>query len=188
MFLRYSVLYILTHRLNLSVRAFAGYLAIPGFQKFYRELVDKYMRPSGRLLYPEYVSSRDDSNSFAFTIQYQRSTETESRQHSDASALTFSINMNMHGEEYTGSLLYFVDPITGEKKKAVFGLGDAILHRGATRRAALPITSGLCSTIVLWLYGENGFNYYPYSANEQLTAQERWTKPSAKSKGTWGWL
>ena len=46
-----------------------GYLAAPGFQALYRELMDKYMRPSARLLFPEVMGY--DTQTFGFSIQYQ---------------------------------------------------------------------------------------------------------------------
>lgn len=172
--------------MSLIRAVFAGYLAVPGFQKFYRELIDKYMRPSGRLLYPEYINSSDDSESFAFTIQYQPSKDAQIRQHSDRSSLTFNININLPDEKYTGSSLYYVDPKSGEKKFASFGLGEAIVHRGDTQHAALPITSGTRSNVVLWLYGEDGkINHDPYGLEEQLTREQRWTKPTTQSTNTW---
>lgn len=160
-----------------------GYLAIPSFQEFYRDLIDSYMRPSGRLLYPQYINAEDDSESFAFSIQYQPSKDEEIRQHSDASALTFNVNMNLPDEEWSGSSLYFIDPSTGKKKHVSFGLGEAIVHRGATPHAALPITSGTRSNLVMWLYGEEmSFNRFaPYSPQQQLTREQRWTKPAKKS-------
>lgn len=95
--------------------------------------------------------------------------------------------MNLPDEDYTGSSLYFVDPKTGNQKYASFGFGEAIVHRGAIPHAALPIKSGTRSNVVLWLYGESGrFNYgFPYGPNEQLTREQRWSKPSEKSTDTW---
>ena len=156
-----------------------GYLAIPKFQTFYRDLMDSYMRPLGRLFFPEYIQEDDDSETFAFSIQYQAGKDQSIRQHSDSSSLTLNINLNMPtGEEFEGSSLYFVDPATGEKNIVNFAPGVAVMHRGATPHAALPITKGERSNLVLWLVGKNGHtSYFPYAPGERMTRQERWTKP-----------
>ena len=157
-----------------------GYLAIPEFQKWYSDLMDTYMRPLGRLFYPEYISAEDDCESFAFSIGYQAEKDTSIQQHTDASALTLNINLNLPdgAEEYSGSSLYFVDRATGKKHTVTFAPGVAIMHRGAVPHAALPITGGERTNIVLWEYGKQGrVNHYPYPKETQLTREERWTKP-----------
>lgn len=165
-----------------------GYMAMPDFQRFYRDLIDSYMRPLGRLFFPEYIQAEDDSESFAFTIQYQANKDQSIRQHSDASSLTFNINLNMPaGEEFTGSSLYFVDESTGQKNTVNFAPGVAVMHRGATQHAALPIISGERTNMVLWLYGENGRtnSYYPYKQEEQMSREARWVKPVQDSDDRW---
>lgn len=156
-----------------------GYLAIPAFQAFYRDLMDTYMRPLGRLFFPEYITSADDSNTFAFTIQYQAGLDQSIREHYDASSITLNINLNLPEETFSGSSLYFVDPATGRKHDVSFAPGMAAIHRGRLLHAALPITSGVRSNIVLWLYGKNGraSGTQQYPAEEQLTPAERWRKP-----------
>ena len=157
-----------------------GYLAIPQFQKFYRELIDTYMRPLGRLFFPEYIQASEDSESFAFSIQYQAGGDQSIRQHTDASSLTLNINLNIPdgGEDWSGSSLYFVEPETGKRNYVDFAPGVAIMHRGMTAHAALPITSGERSNLVLWLYGKDQrMRYTPYGPDDRMTPQERWTKP-----------
>lgn len=94
--------------------------------------------------------------------------------------------MNLPDEEWTGSSLYFVDPSTGEKNYVSFELGEAIVHRGAMPHAALPITSGTRSNLVMWLYGPGMmFNRSAaYNAEEQLSRAQRWTKPTTRSTDT----
>ena len=88
-----------------------GSLAAPRFQSFYKTVMDKYMRPLGRLLWPE--TTGYDSQTFGFSIQWQApekdasgggSTDTNIRQHTDASSVTLNLNINLPGEEFTGAL------------------------------------------------------------------------------------
>ena len=154
-----------------------GYLAMPSFQEFYKNLMETYMRPLGRLFYPEYINDQDDSQTFGFSIATM---EKGLRMHTDSSALTLNMNMNLPSEDWEGSSLLFVDPKTLERNKVVFGRGEAVIHRGATAHMSLPLTNGLPRrNLVLWLYGKNGRvnRGAPYPAHEQLTQQERWTKP-----------
>lgn len=159
-----------------------GYIVIPDFQTFYRDLMDTYMRPLGRLFFPEYIHADEDSETFGFTIQCQAGKDQSIRQHSDSSSLTLNINLNLlTGEDYSGSSPHFVDPATGEKNMVSFAPGVAIMHRGATQHAALPRTSGERSNMALWLYGKDGqTGYYPYRPEEQMSAEDRWTKPTEK--------
>lgn len=138
------------------------------------------MRPLGRLFFPEYIQAEEDSETFGFTIQYQAGKDQSIRQHSDSSSLTLNINLNLpDGEDYSGSSLYFVDPATGLKNTVNFAPGVAVMHRGATQHAALPITSGERSNMVLWLYGKDGHTgYYPYGESDRMSREERWTKPT----------
>jgi len=154
-----------------------GYLAADSFQRFYQQLLAEYMRPIGRLLYPEYMNGSDDSQTFGFSIEYQPTTEQGIRMHSDSSALTLNINMNLPGETWEGSNLLF--PTEKEKHLVDFGPGVAVLHRGATLHAALPLTAGQRSNLVLWLYGPYGsVNREPQSVLQ--TPEERWSKTSVR--------
>jgi hypothetical protein len=151
-----------------------GYLAAPSFQAIYRALIDTYMRPMGRLLYPE-IAGFDDQ-SFGFSIHYEPSTDQAIRQHSDASTTTLNINMNLPTEEYSGSELYFLDQ-NYSKYSYRFTPGVAVLHRGAVPHAALPITSGSRSNLVLWLYGKDGRTPSSY-AETTVTSSLPWWAPS----------
>jgi len=157
-----------------------GYLAIPAFQDFYQKLLmDTFMRPLGRLFYPDYIQRADDSQTFGFTIAWQAGTNTDKNihQHSDASALTLNINVNDPQEDFEGSSLYFVDQQTGKKHVVHFNPGEAIMHRGSVPHASLPITKGERRNMVLWLYGEQGqYSHFPYPS--RMSAQERWKKPA----------
>ncbi len=153
-----------------------GFLAAPGFQRFYRELVEKYMRPIARLLFPEVMGY--DTQTFGFSIQYQAGMDTSLRLHTDASAATLNINLNLPGEEFTGSEVDFYDPNTGRVKRLTFKPGSAMIHRGNVPHAAQPITSGERSNLVLWLYGDHMQIPQQAEQNVDIDAHLRWTVPS----------
>lgn len=159
-----------------------GYLATRAFQEFYRKiLIDTYMRPLGRLFFPDYIQADDDSQSFGFSIQYQAGKDQSIREHCDASSLTLNINLNLPNgqEQYEGSSLYFKDQMSGTKTSVKFSPGYAVIHRGAVPHAALPIANGQRSNLVLWLFGRQGWSsHIPYSKEEQMSRMERWTKPT----------
>ncbi|OED80839.1 2OG-Fe(II) oxygenase [Vibrio cyclitrophicus ZF65] len=154
-----------------------GYLAAPSFQAFYRDLLDSYMRPIARLLFPEIMGY--DTQTFGFSIQYQANKDTSLRLHTDASSVTLNININMPDEEFSGSELNFYDPATGKMNETTFTPGVAMIHRGNVAHAALPITSGERSNLVLWLYGDRGQIPHHNSSLEPINAHQRWTIPTA---------
>lgn len=153
-----------------------GYLAAPGFQTFYQILMDRYMRPIARMLFPEITGY--DSQTFGFSIQYQAGMDTSLRLHTDASAATLNINMNMKGETFSGSEVDFYDPSTGKVSRLSFKPGVAMLHRGNIPHAAQPITRGERSNLVLWLYGAQGSLPRGYT-DASLNPDERWNTPKA---------
>ena len=152
-----------------------GYIAAPGFQNFYRQLFDKYLRPVARLLFPEVMGY--DTQTFGFSIQWQAGMDTSLRLHTDASAVTINLNMNLPGETFTGSEVDFYDPTTRQVTRLSFEPGSATIHRGSVAHASQPITSGTRSNMVLWLYGDRmqipRHNIQPAAVD----AKARWTLP-----------
>lgn len=155
-----------------------GFLAAPAFQLFYRQLMDKYMRPIARLLFPEVMGY--DSQTFGFSIQYQSDMDTSLRPHTDASAATMNINLNLPNEEFEGSEVDFYNAETGKNVQLVFEPGVAVIHRGNAMHAARPITKGERSNIVLWLYGDRMQIPNPNNRVVGDTAEQRWKLPSAE--------
>ena len=154
-----------------------GYLAAPNFQTFYREMLDTYMRPIARMLFPEVMGY--DTQTFGFSIHYQPNTDSSIRPHTDASAVTLNINLNLPSEAFTGSAVDFFDVATGQKIALTFKPGTAMIHRGNVVHAAQPITSGERTNFVLWLYGDRG-QIPPQGAKRPTKdAHERWTTPTA---------
>lgn len=155
-----------------------GYLAAPSFQTFYREIMDKYMRPISRLLFPEVMGF--DTQTFGFSIQYEPGIDTSLRAHTDASSATLNVNLNLPDESFEGSEVDFYDPKTGQANRLSFEPGTAMLHRGKIAHAAQPITAGKRTNFVFWLYGD--FMQIPgeYDQPKMIDAKERWTIPITK--------
>ena len=168
------------HGMMLDRRS-SGYLAAPSFQALYGRILDAYMRPISRLLFPEIVGF--DTQSFGFSIQYRPGMDTSIRPHTDASAVTLNINLNLPGESFSGSSVDFFAPRTGRPSTFVFAPGVAVLHRGSVAHAARPITSGARTNFVLWLYGDQGRMPPRGSAPATTDARTRWTALSAASDG-----
>lgn len=154
-----------------------GFLAAPKFQMFYQELMDKYMRPIARLLYPEVMGY--DTQTFGFSINYQTGVDTSLRLHTDASAATLNVNLNLPGEEFTGSEVDFYDKATGKMNRLSFKSGIAMIHRGSIAHAAQPITSGERSNFVFWLYGDRGLIPRPFGESIAVSAHDRWKVPTS---------
>lgn len=153
-----------------------GYLAAPSFQGFYQRLMDHFMRPIARMLFPEVTGF--DSQTFGFSIQYQAGMDTSLRLHTDASSATLNINMNLPDERFTGSEVDFYDSTTGNVNRVRFEPGVAMIHRGNVAHAAQPITSGERSNLVLWLFGERGRIPQNMDSTSFKSADQRWSVPS----------
>ncbi|MGY0583269.1 MAG: 2OG-Fe(II) oxygenase, partial [Paraglaciecola chathamensis] len=155
-----------------------GYLAAPSFQAFYREILNTYMRPIARLLFPEIMGY--DTQTFGFSIHYKPNTDTSIRPHTDASAVTLNININLPDEPFTGSTVDFYDPRAGKMIPLAFTSGSAMIHRGNVVHAAQPITSGERTNLVLWLFGDNGRMPIQDTQRSDVDAKLRWTMPTGK--------
>ncbi|CAB9524671.1 Inherit from bactNOG: 2og-fe(ii) oxygenase [Seminavis robusta] len=177
-----------------------GAVSYPGINTWMQQLVDEFVRPLLRMLFPQLTSRHhpeDDCESYAFTIRYHPEEDMELKEHSDASVYTININLNLAetttsnrdnnqkkstqqqstrpSEQYKGSSLYFLDPVTGSQRHVSFAPGTAVLHRGLIRHAALPIQEGERHNLVIWLFGRHGYvRFGEYPKIERLTVADRW--------------
>ena len=158
-----------------------GYLAAPNFQTFYQSLMDSYMRPIARLLFPDVTGY--DTQTFGFSIQWQPDKDTSLRAHTDASSVTLNINMNLPDEEFSGSGVRFFDRATQQVSELTFAPGTALMHHGSVPHESMPITHGERSNLVLWLYGDSGQVSNRGIKPGSINAQDRWTVPSTNSDG-----
>lgn len=158
-----------------------GYLAAPNFQTFYRDLMDAYMRPISRLLFPDVVGY--DTQTFGFSIQWQADADKSLRAHTDASSVTLNLNLNLPSEAFSGSGVKFFDRETRQVAELSFAPGKALIHHGSVAHESMPITKGERTNFVLWLYGDNGEVPRFGAADRVLDAKERWSVPTAPKDG-----
>jgi len=153
-----------------------GAVNLQAFEAFYQELVDTYIRPTMRALFPEYAGDpKDDSDSYSFTIKYSANTDMELKEHSDASLYTMNVNLNLPHETYSGSDLNF-SLQDGSSTTVTLQPGVAVLHLGQTRHSAQPIASGSRMNWIIWVHGEYGYvRIVPYAPQEQMSVQQRWS-------------
>eukprot|EP00980_Cylindrotheca_fusiformis_P004250 scaffold918_cov126-Cylindrotheca_fusiformis.AAC.29 len=170
-----------------------GYWSAPDFQSFYTDiLINSYIRPLSRLFFSDTITKvEDDLESFAFSIQYQVGGDESIRHHTDASTITFNINLD-ESRTWTGSSLYFWEHLNDGKRYIVdWAPGMAMMHRGRTLHAALPIESGIRNNLVVWTIPKDGVgrgygipltteHNGEHSAETPLTMswEERWSKPT----------
>jgi len=129
------------------------------------EIINRVVRPVGRMLYPDRIDCDDDIEYFAFTIRYDgsdddqdgnddiKSKDFELKEHRDASVITLNINLNLPDEGYDGSEVYFCgypteewtgnesDKDDDEGGTVRFSPGMGIIHLGSHRHGSLPITA-----------------------------------------------
>lgn len=158
-----------------------GYLAAPGFRAFYQDLMDHYMRPISRLLFPDIVGY--DTQTFGFSIQWQAGKDTSLRPHTDASAVTLNINLNLPGETFSGSAVRFMDTQQRRVESLTFEPGTAMIHHGSVPHASEPILEGERHNFVLWLYGDRGQIPRSGAPIDPVSPQQRWTVPNTPSDG-----
>lgn len=158
-----------------------GHLGAPNFQTFYRGLMDAYMRPISRLLFPDIVGF--DTQTFGFSIQWQADADTSLRAHTDASSVTLNINLNLPGEDFSGSGVRFFDRDTRQVSELTFAPGTALIHHGSVAHESMPITEGERSNFVLWLYGDDGQVPRFGGAQTDLDPRTRWSIPTTQNDG-----
>jgi len=129
------------------------------------EIIDRIVRPVGRMLFQDRIGCEDDMDYYAFTISYDgtsasstQSKDMELKEHRDASVVTLNINLNLPEEEYGGSDVFFrgypaadgwsSSDFFAENSRdedgggtVSFSPGTAIIHLGAHRHGSLPITT-----------------------------------------------
>ncbi|MEM1237414.1 MAG: 2OG-Fe(II) oxygenase [Pseudomonadota bacterium] len=159
-----------------------GYLAAPNFQAFYRSLMNSYMRPISRLLFPDIYGY--DTQTFGFSIQWQADADTSLRAHTDASSVTLNLNLNLPGEEFSGSGVRFFDPVSRRVEELTFAPGTALIHHGSVPHESMPITAGERSNFVLWLYGNDMQIPRRGAPDVDIDPRERWSIPEVPSDGS----
>mmetsp|Transcript_5623 Transcript_5623/g.8080 ORF Transcript_5623/g.8080 Transcript_5623/m.8080 type:complete len:420 (+) Transcript_5623:49-1308(+) len=182
-----------------------GAVSLPPLSAFYSNLVQEYIRPMGRMFFPRYIQKQqqqqqqqqhhdsirneeednNDGESFGFTIRYSQDEDVRLNEHSDASLYTLNVNLNLSGEGYTNSSIYFVNEDDGERITTMeFDTpGMAVLHKGSIRHGANAIVDGSRINLVVWLFGKDGYvRVAPYQdESDCMTLEERWSSTSTTS-------
>lgn len=158
-----------------------GGVTYPPLDAFVERLADGYVRPLGRMFFPEFAGkgTLDDASTYAFTIRYAANNNTKAvgdlslPEHSDASVFTMNLNLNLPGSGYEGSSLAFAD---APGTPLVMEPGMAVLHRGMHRHRALPISGGERHQLIVWLFGPHGYvRFAPYDdLGDRMGVEERW--------------
>ena len=153
--------------------------AVPALDGLLHDLLEQYLKPMAASFFPDMIKHHDVLEHFAFVIRYQQGEDVSLAEHRDASVATLNLNLNLPSEPYHGSSLYFIDPEDGVTRHYVkFENGQALLHRGSVRHAALPLEGGTRQNLVIWLFGKGGevrAETAPYTRDEWLTPAERWS-------------
>ena len=150
-----------------------------------------YIRPLAEMLYPEHISGEDAEENYAFIVDYQKDADDaldetdfdiDLKEHRDSSVAT--LNVCLGYDNFTGGNVVFragEDEMFGQNSKGtgVIGMrpGTAVIHKGQHRHAAEPIKAGRRVNLIMWLMGKDSFvRVMPYSPEERLTANERWSR------------
>ena len=174
-----------------------------GTNKLLKELIDRYIRPLAHALFPQHVQKADTCEFYAFTVEYETPNEKNSQggdvslaEHRDASVVTLNINLNEFFDEenggvassenkcaFEGSALRFVGngEESGVNHNVSFTPGLALVHLGAHRHSAYPISRGHRTNLIIWLFGKDGYvRFAPYQKNETMSINDRWGDPKLK--------
>ena len=142
-----------------------------GLATFVKRVIDEYVRPVGRMLFPEFVRSGangagsgggggggggggqtragDDAEQFAFTVRYTPGQDVKLAEHRDASVVTLNLNLNLPGEGFGGSALYFVDEHDPSVRRRVdFAPGMALSEFWRETRETLGEMVRLLASII----------------------------------------
>ncbi|XP_022085664.1 2-oxoglutarate and iron-dependent oxygenase domain-containing protein 2-like [Acanthaster planci] len=120
--------------------------------QFVTPLVQDYVTPVTRLLYPECGGTSLDSHK-AFVVKYKVGEDLSLAYHYDNAEVTLNVSL---GKEFTEGSLYFGNmrwvPLhetacSEYMHKPTF----ALLHRGQHMHGALPISSGERYNLIIWM-------------------------------------
>ncbi|KAL1318448.1 hypothetical protein HN51_070767 [Arachis hypogaea] len=126
-----------------------------GFGPMLEKLMEGFIRPLSRVLFPEIGSSLDSHH--GFVVEYGKDKAVDMGFHVDDSEVTLNVCL---GKEFSGGELYFqgtrcekhvnTSTYTEEYFDYSHKPGRAVLHRGRHRRGAKATTSGHRVNLLLW--------------------------------------
>lgn len=120
------------------------------------ELMRTRVQPLARLLFPRFTAGRLDHH-HGFVVEYELQGDLELDFHADDSEVTLNLCLGKH---FTGGNLFFgglrcvhhlqSDVLPDEAVEVEHRVGHGLLHLGAHRHLAKPITDGARSNLILW--------------------------------------
>jgi len=176
-----------------GMNRYGAILSELGLDSIVTVMIDRYFRPVGQLLYPEFMGTKDAEEHFSFVVRYKMEEDVELAEHTDASVVTINLCLGKPGFE--GGSLYFkglrwmnnelnengaalpTDTAAfAQRNEIVMEPGMGIIHLGRHEHAALPLTGGERTNMIVWLSGEHGVvRIAKYSKEEmQEAAAMRW--------------
>eukprot|EP01112_Ceratiomyxa_fruticulosa_P006972 TRINITY_DN1794_c0_g1_i1.p1 TRINITY_DN1794_c0_g1~~TRINITY_DN1794_c0_g1_i1.p1 ORF type:complete len:366 (-),score=67.43 TRINITY_DN1794_c0_g1_i1:97-1194(-) len=122
-----------------------------GFEQFFTDLREQYVKHFAAILYPHYGGASLDSH-HAFIVQYKLTGDKKLNFHYDDSEVTINACL---GKEFTGGSLYFSglleDPETHtENYECQMKKGLSLFHIGHHRHGANNILSGERYNLIVW--------------------------------------
>jgi hypothetical protein len=123
-----------------------------GLQPFLNMLCHRVIFPIAHLLLPTFTHNNSLDQHHSFVVEYRKGQDTFLDMHSDDSEVTLNVNIL---DTFQGSSLCFCG-MTGDKKHRKHkrsyehALGRAVLHAGAHRHGALPLTGGERMNLIVW--------------------------------------
>jgi len=123
-------------------------------------LCSRVAAPLGERLYPEWVGTDDCAETYGFSVSYELGGDVALAEHADTANLT--LNLCLGSEGFSGGELSFkgvrFTPTEHQQEKAVVAQrpGWALLHLGGHKHAALPLTGGERTNLIVWCTGKDG--------------------------------
>ncbi|XP_060594013.1 2-oxoglutarate and iron-dependent oxygenase domain-containing protein 2-like [Ruditapes philippinarum] len=124
-----------------------------GFDPFFTELREQYLKPITRLLYPDLGGGELDSHK-VFVVQYKVGEDLDLAYHYDNAEVTLNIALSPK-DSYKGGNLYFgamrTELAVDRYKEIEHQPTAGVLHRGQHMHGAASITSGERFNLILWM-------------------------------------
>ncbi|KAI4374485.1 hypothetical protein MLD38_012473 [Melastoma candidum] len=139
-----------------TMNKFGAVLDDFGLEIMLEKLMENFVRPISKVLFPEVGGSTLDSH-HGFVVEYGKDRDVDLAFHVDDSEVTLNVCL---GKQFSGGELFFrgvrcdKHVNTGSHQEEIFDYchepGRAVLHRGRHRHGARATTSGHRINLLLW--------------------------------------
>ncbi|KAG0491015.1 hypothetical protein HPP92_007878 [Vanilla planifolia] len=124
-----------------TMNKFGAVLDDFGLEAMLNKLMEEFICPFSRVLFPEVGGSTLDSH-HGFIVEYGKDKDIKLDFHVDDSEVTLNVCL---GKQFSGGELFFEEILEYSHVP-----GQAVLHRGRHRHGARPTTSGHRINLLLW--------------------------------------